>query len=47
MSVILKTAVSINNVIIEDSGKVVKTYQVSLGELATVDPETEAAVEFL
>lgn len=40
-----KTAVSINDVLIEDSDEVVKTYQVSLGELATVDPETEAAVE--
>jgi len=40
-----KTTVSINDVLIEDVDRSITTYQESLGELATVDPETELSLE--
>ena len=40
-----KTAVSINDVLIEDSDNKIITYQESSGELTIVDPKTEVAAE--
>ena len=40
-----KTAVSINDILIENPGNQIMTYQESLGELSTVDPETESATQ--